>query len=152
MTAHSDHPYLPQELDTGVAIVGAEHRRLRGFIGRLRSICTDFAYKQDCTGCSAERIGACDAALLDCMTELLGFMLDHFRHEEQLMKDRGISARQYERYQLHAEDHANIAGRLAGLTRPQPRLATVREIAETTAHITRWLDHHITHHDVPMLH
>jgi hemerythrin-like metal-binding protein len=152
MTAHSDHPCIPQELETGVAIVDEEHRRLREFIGRLRSICADFACKQDCTGCSAERIGACDAAFLDCMTELLGFMLDHFRHEEQLMKDLGISARQHERYQLHAEDHANIAGRLAGLTRPQPRAATVREIADTASHITRWLDNHIADHDLPMLH
>lgn len=152
MTAHSAHPYLSQEPATGVAIVDEEHRRLREFIGRLRSLCADFACKQDCNGCSAEHIGACDAAFLDCMTELLGFMLEHFRNEEQMMKDLGISARQHERYQLHAEDHANIAGRLAGLTRPQqPRAATVLTIADTAAHIERWLEQHIVQHDVPML-
>lgn len=151
MTAHPDHPCLPPGLETGVAIVDEEHRRLLVFIDRLRSICADFASKQDCTGCSAERIGACDTALLDCMTELLGFMLDHFRNEEQLMKDLGISLRQHERYLLHAEDHANIASHLAGLTRPQPHAATVLTIADTVAHISRWLDQHIEQHDKPML-
>jgi hemerythrin-like metal-binding protein len=152
MTAQSDHPNLPHNLITGVSIIDDEHRQLREFIGRLRAICEEFDTKQTCSGCSVETINACDTALLDCVTELLGFMVEHFRNEENLMKDLGVSAKQHERYLLHAEDHANIAERVAVLTHPRTRQETVRAIAETAAVLAHWLDHHIAHHDVPMLH
>jgi len=152
MTVQSDRQNLPHDLITGVSIIDDEHRHLREFIGRLRSICNEFDTKQTCAGCSDETIHACDAALLDCVTELLGFMVEHFRNEENLMKDLGVSAKQHERYLLHAEDHANIAERVAVLTHPRSRQETVRAIADTASVLARWLDHHIAHHDVPMLH
>jgi hemerythrin-like metal-binding protein len=152
MTAQSDHPGLPQELETGISIVDDEHRCLRQFIGRLRSICDEFDTKQTCAGCPDEKINACDTALLDCVTELLGFMVEHFRNEENLMKDLGVRTKQHERYLLHAEDHANIADRITLLTYPRSRQDTVQAIADTASLIARWLDHHIEHHDVPMLH
>jgi hemerythrin-like metal-binding protein len=152
MTAHSDHPSFPKELKTGITIVDEEHRQLREFIGRLRTICAEFDSKQNCAGCTGEKILACDAALLDSLTKLLGFMVEHFRNEENLMKDLGVSVKQHERYLLHAEDHANIADRIALLAHPRPRQETVRVIADTASLIARWLDHHIAHHDKPMLH
>lgn len=152
MTVQSDHPSLPHDLVTGVSIIDDEHHRLREFIGRLRTICVEFDSKQVCAGCSDEKINACDSALLDCVTELLGFMVEHFRNEETLMKDLGITAKQHERYLLHAEDHANIAERVAALTHPRTRQDTVRAIADTASVLASWLDHHIAHHDVPMLH
>jgi hemerythrin-like metal-binding protein len=152
MTAQTNHPGIPKALETGISIVDEEHRQLREFINRLRMICTDFDSKQSCAGCTEERISACDSALLDCVTELLGFMVEHFRNEENLMKDLGVSAKQHERYLLHAEDHANITDHVALLTHSRPRQETVRAIADMAAVIARWLDHHIEHHDVPMLH
>lgn len=152
MTAQSDHPGIPQELETGISIVDEEHRQLREFIGELRTICTDFDSKPTCAGCTNEKIAACDTALLDCVTELLGFMVEHFRNEESLMKDLGVISKQHERYLLHAEDHANITDHVALLTHPRPRQETVRAIADTASVIARWLDHHIEHHDKPMLH
>jgi hemerythrin-like metal-binding protein len=151
MTAQSDHPGIPQGLETGISIIDDEHRRLREFIAGLRTICAEFDGKQICAGCTDEKITACNAALLDCVTELLGFMVEHFRNEEDLMKDRGLSAQQHESYLLHAEDHANIAERIAVLTQPRSRQETVRVITDTASLLARWLDHHIAHHDVPML-
>jgi hemerythrin-like metal-binding protein len=151
MTAQSDHPGFSKELETGISIIDEEHRHLREFIGGLRTICAEFDSKQTCAGCTNEKITACDAALLDYVTELLGFMVEHFRNEEDLMKDRGLGAQQQERYLLHAEDHANIAERIAVLTHPRSRQETVRVIADTASLVARWLDHHIAHHDVPML-
>lgn len=152
MTAQSDHPGIPKELETGISIVDEEHRRLRESIDALRSICAEFDSKQNCAGCTDEKITACDTALLDCLTKLLGFMVEHFRNEENLMKDLGVSAKQHERYLLHAEDHANITDHVALLAHPRSRQETVRVIADTASLIARWLDHHIAHHDVPMLH
>lgn len=152
MTAQSDHPGIPIELVTGISIVDEEHRQLRDFIVKLQMICAEFGNKQSCAGCTDEKITACDAALLDCVTELLGFMVEHFRNEENLMKNLGVSAKQHERYLLHAEDHANIAERVVVLTIPKSRQETVRAIADTASILARWLDHHIAHHDVPMLH
>lgn len=152
MTPTSDRLDLPNELETGITIIDDEHRHLRDFIVRLKSICTEFETRQSCEGCSDEKVSTCETALLDCVTELLGFMVEHFRNEENLMKELGISAKQHERYLLHAEDHANIAERVAVLTHPRTRLETVRSIADTASILSRWLDHHIAHHDVPMLH
>jgi hemerythrin-like metal-binding protein len=152
MTAQSDHPGFSKELETGISIVDEEHRQLREFIGGLRTICAEFDSKPTCAGCTDEKITACDAALLDCVTELLGFMVEHFRNEENLMKDLGVNTKQYARYLLHTEDHANIADRVALLAQPRSRQETVRAIADTASLIARWLDHHIANHDVPMLH
>lgn len=151
MTAQTDYPGTPK-LETGIPVIDDEHRRLREFIGKLRSICADFDSKPTCAGCTDEKIGACETALIDCVTELLGFMVEHFRKEESMMKDRGISAQQHERYLLHAEDHANIAERVAMLAQSRARQETVRSIADTASVLMRWLDHHIANHDVPMLH
>lgn len=152
MTMQSRHSNVPGELKTGIPIIDDEHQRLRDFIDRLREICTEFETRQTCADCPGDKICACEMALLDYVTELLDFMVEHFRNEENLMKDLGISARQHKRYLLHAEDHANIAERVAVLTHPRtPPQETVRAITDTAFILTRWLDHHIAHHDVPML-
>lgn len=152
MPDRPDQDPLPRALSTGIAMIDEEHRQLRAFIERLRSICDEFDSRQTCAGCSSDRISACESSMLDCVTDLLGYMVEHFRTEENLMRDLGISAKQHERYLMHAEDHANIADRVARLARPQDRLQTVRTIADTAGVLSRWLDHHIWHHDMPMLH
>ena len=152
MPDRNDHPPLPNTLSTGIAMIDEEHHQLRAFIGRLRSICNDFENQKSCIGCSSDKVSACEYALLDCVTDLLGYMVEHFRMEENLMKDLGISAKHHERYLMHAEDHANITDHVALLARPKDRQQTVRTIAETATVLSRWLDHHIEHHDVPMLH
>ena len=143
---------LPNALSTGITMIDEEHRQLRAFIDRLRTICDDFDSKQSCVGCASDKVRGCESALLDCVTDLLGYMVAHFRTEENLMKDLGISVKHHERYLMHAEDHANIADRVALLARPQDRQQTVRAITDTAVVLSRWLDHHIMNHDVPMLH
>ena len=152
MSDQADRTPLPDALATGIAIVDEEHRQLRAFINRLRAICDEFDSKQTCAGCASDKVSACESALLDCVSDLLGYVVEHFRTEENLMKDLGISVEHHERYLMHAEDHANIADQVALLARPGDQQLTVRSIADTAGVLSRWLDHHIQHHDVPMLH
>lgn len=152
MSDHPDQFPLPQMFVTGNKIVDEEHRHLCELVYKLRSICTEIETRESCQGCSEERISRCESVLLDCISDLLNFMVEHFRSEENLMKDLGISQKHRERYLIHAEDHANIADHVALLTHPRTPLQTVKTVAETVAVISRWLDHHIANHDVPMLH
>lgn len=151
MSDQPDQTLLPDALATGFAMIDEEHRQLKAAINRLRTICDDFDNKQTCAGCSVDRISACESSLLDCVSDLLGYVVEHFRTEENLMKDLGISMKHRERYLSHAEDHANIADRIALLARLTDQQLTVQAIADTAAVLSRWLDHHIQHHDVPML-
>ncbi len=143
---------LPDAFITGDAIVDDEHRHLRQQIERLRSICAEYETRQTCQGCASEKISRCESVLLECISDLLAYMVDHFRAEENLMKRRGINQAHRERYLVHTEDHADIANHVAQLTHPRDPGLTVKTIAETTALISHWLDRHIVSHDVPMLH
>ncbi len=151
MSAPSSSPPPANAQSTGIALIDEGYCQLRAFIERLHSICDDVDNRQTCADCPSEQVSACEFALLDCVTDLLGYMVDQFRSEENLMKGLGISTKHGERYQLHAEDHANITGRVAQLARPRDKQQTVRTIAEAGAVLTLWLDHHISNHDVPML-
>lgn len=152
MSNPPDRLALSSALSTGNAIVDEEHRHLIETIDRLQSICGEFQTRESCQGCSTEKISRCEAAMLDCVSDLLSFMVEHFRAEETLMKDLGIRQKHHERYLIHAEDHANLADRVALLTHPSDPMQTVKSIADSVAVISRWLEHHIANHDVPMLH
>lgn len=151
MAASTEWVGFPTDRVTGISIIDDEHRRLHEFITRLRTICRDFDSKATCHDCISDRVTHCEEELMDCVGTLLSYMVDHFRHEEDLMKRQGLSAVGHALYLQHTEDHANITNRVAMLTHPGDPMATVKAIAETAAILAAWFESHIKHHDIPML-
>lgn len=144
------HP-LPNNLLTGNALVDDEHQRLCALIEELRTICRDFDFKDSCDGCSDARIDGCDAEFQVCASELLGFICEHFRAEEKLMKDRGLASSQKELYLRHVEDHANISDQALLLLEITDKRKTAGQIACMAGVIRTWLDTHIITHDRLMI-
>lgn len=136
---------------TGNRIVDDEHARLLEMVFGLRAICRAFDRKESCAGCTAEKVAGCEDRVYNCISELMDYMVEHFGTEERLMKDLGLAARRRPMFELHVEDHARLAGRLSDLTMPGAPEMTVGRIAELSALVLEWLDHHIRIHDVPMM-
>lgn len=145
--AYLDAAPPPPGLLTGHALVDDEHSRLMGLIDTLHTICADFAGKTSCAGCVGERIADCDARFEACVAELLSYMCEHFRAEEQLMRDSGFHASHRDEFLAHVEDHAAISDRALALLRdPDPDLTAPR-VAELSDLLRGWLERHIDTHD-----
>ena len=142
---------LPANLLTGNALVDDEHQRLCALIEDLRTICRDFDLKDSCEGCSEARIEGCEADYQVCVAELLGFICEHFRAEEKLMKDCGLASSQKDMYIRHVEDHANISDQAVLLLTANDKQKTAGQIARMASVLRSWLDTHIGTHDVMMI-
>lgn len=136
---------------TGNRIVDDEHARLLEMVFGLRAICRTFDRKESCSGCAADKVAACEDRVFACISELMDYMVEHFGSEERLMKDLGLAARRRLMFEEHVEDHARLAGHLSDLTLPGAPEMTVGRIADLSALVLEWLDHHIRIHDVPMM-
>jgi hemerythrin len=146
-----ESPIMASELVTGVAIIDAEHLRLRQLIGQLREICSDFEMKDGCQGCGLEKTIDCERKLLDSLMDILGFMTEHFVIEERLLKGEKKSTDEKDRFALHVEDHIGLIEKLTAVATAKDLQHTVRQIAETATVLDRWLTDHIKRFDVPML-
>jgi hemerythrin len=141
------HP-LPANLLTGNALVDDEHQRLCDLIEDLRAICRDFDLKDSCAGCTESMIEGCEARFQSCVAEFLGFICEHFRAEEALMKECGLASSQKKLFLSHVEDHANISDQAILLLAPKDRPKTVAQIARMASVLRSWLDLHIGTYDV----
>lgn len=146
-----DKPTTPVELETGIPIIDAEHQRLRELIGQLQGICDSYCDKFSCSGCGDDRILSCEQQLIACLTEILGFMVDHFSHEERLLKSRHMTQAEKDLFAVHVEDHVQLIENVVAITTLEDLQRTVRRIAETAAILDRWITEHIRRYDVPML-
>lgn len=134
---------LPATLRTGVDLIDREHERLLELESRLTQFCTKAG--EPCGTCDISRQSECDKTLSQLFAELLGFMAEHFQHEERLMIDLPT-----EISSAHKFEHAEISARFASLVRRNERktmLATPGELSEI---VTHWLGRHIECWDIPL--
>lgn len=122
---------------TGLNPIDSEHAYLDSLLARLTGIC--HCLSASCAGCDAEIQHRCNGALGGLLTELLDYMMQHFRHEEVLMKSLGMPGDLREQ---HAEEHARISDRVRHCMERNP--ATV-PIAPADLHkiLSGWLEDHI---------
>lgn len=146
-----DKPTTPAELVTGIAVIDDEHRRLRHLVGQLQGICSEFQNKFSCQGCSHDKVKNCEQKLIACLTEILGYMLDHFSNEEGLLKGRHMTQIEKELFARHVDDHVRLIESVVAVTTLENLQQTVRRVAETATILDQWLTEHIRRFDVPML-
>ena len=67
--------------------IGRDHQALVALLERVKRVCGCAAASapDSCRGCPAERHALCRSSLQDLTHGLMVFMLDHFRHEDELM-------------------------------------------------------------------
>ncbi len=139
---------LPPELVTGHRHLDAEHRLLLECISNLRGICIDQVNFRHCSDCHQAQRNHCENHLVSMLGDLLAFILDHFRMEEEIMRDSLLQMVNREICEAHMEDHAAISGKVQEIVGALDPMNTVGLIRDLDGLLTRWVSNHIEMHDM----
>jgi len=144
-------PGWAPKLLTGNPEVDSDHRLLLNTIARLRDVCSGYEKRDDCKGCSSDRISHCNRDLVDTLGDLLAFLVDHFFAEEQAMREFGLITSERELCDRHKEDHALISDTVLRIVAALDKPQTVMLIRQLHSVLDTWLKHHIELHDAALL-
>jgi hemerythrin-like metal-binding protein len=128
---------------TGIDIIDHEHSCLMELEARLSCFCA--AADPVCHACEEEKRNDCDSTLSQHFGELLEYMIEHFRHEEQLMGCLTTEAAR-----AHKREHATISELFVKLAKSKmgaEMLATPHELREI---VRIWLLDHCANWDMPL--
>ncbi len=139
---------LPPELVTGHKNIDAEHRMLMSCIASLRKVCVDYANIHHCRNCDQARQGFCENELVAMLGDLFAFILDHFKTEEEIMRNSLFQIIDRDVCEAHMEDHAAISGKVLEIVASLDPMNTVSRIRDLDVLLSRWVVHHIGLHDV----
>jgi hemerythrin-like metal-binding protein len=139
---------LPPELVTGHRHLDSEHRLLLDNIDNLRRICIDRVNLEHCGDCHQARRKHCENHLVSMLGDLLAFILEHFRTEEEIMRDSLLQMVNREVCEAHMEDHAAISGKVQEIVAALDPMNSVGLIRDLDALLTRWVSNHIGMHDM----
>lgn len=147
-TEFSDDPAIA--LANADREIGAEHRCLAEMLASAKSLC-DGSFKVDCTGCAAPKRRDCAQVVSHRMGDLLGFMADHFAHEERLMRYLPRSVGADDHCEQHRIAHAEMSETLVGQVVKLDDLNPARSNARLCSLIEEWLSDHIATNDKALL-
>lgn len=139
---------LPAELLTGHWHLDAEHRQLLANISNLRRICIDQVNFKHCADCHQAQRNHCESHLVSMLGDLLAFILEHFRTEEEIMRDSLLQMVNREVCEAHMEDHAVISGKIQEIVAALDPMNTVGLIRDLDGLLTCWASNHIQMHDM----
>lgn len=139
---------LPPQLITGHAMIDHEHRFLIGAIAKLRRICIDQTRLENCISCGQEQQVRCENNLIGLLGDVFAFILDHFKTEENVMRDSMLLVVDREMCQAHMEDHAEIAAKVQEIVAALDSVHIVSRIRELDALLARWVTNHVALHDM----
>ena len=139
---------LPPQFITGHAMIDHEHRFLIGAIANLRRICIDQTRLENCISCGQEQQVRCENNLIGLLGDVFAFILDHFKTEENVMRDSMLLVVDREMCQAHMEDHAEIAAKVQEIVAALDSVHIVSRIRELDALLARWVTNHVALHDM----
>jgi len=151
MLPSTSYPELNPALLTGNSEVDAEHRLLLRFLERLRNVCANFDKADDCEACSRACLRGCDTVLIETLGDLLMFLVDHFRTEEDLMRTERVNLVDREICELHKEDHAAISHAVQKIAADLDPMKTATHIRQLHKLLENWVTNHIRLHDVLLI-
>ena len=135
-------PVLPL---TGNGQIDEEHAHLYDILQRTLSLC-HVSYPE-CTQCAPDTRRHCTDSAIDLITDALKFMVEHFRHEETLLKQQpqlaGVPA--------HLDSHAELSRRMSQLIGDYEDNNTALCLFRLVETLHMWLHKHIQEHDQPFI-
>lgn len=139
---------LPPELITGHHLIDTEHRFLIDAIANLQRICKSMTEFKDCVSCGRLQQARCENNLVGLLGDIFAFILDHFRHEEEIMRNSMLLVIDRAVCDAHIEDHADIAAKVQQIVAALDSSHVVSRIRELEALLARWVTNHIALHDL----
>lgn len=100
--------------------IDREHRELAALIDEVRGVCPRQGLDAYCGQCAPDLHRQCLATLVEIGHRLMGFAIDHFRHEEEMMARLPATAPIRRHCAAHRDSHAAFVtlynGRIRGLS------------------------------------
>lgn len=137
-----DLPAIPA---TGNDLIDRDHTLLQNILRQARSLCREGT--PDCRQCSPKRQQECITGAIDIVTDALKTMIEHFRHEESLMRHYTSPAATEE----HIQAHADISHRMSQLIADFADNNTAMFLHRLSETLHAWLRHHVVEHDLPLI-
>lgn len=128
---------------TGNPKIDEEHLRLHHLLLEASDLCANRS--SSCCVCQAERRQCCLTKAINLIGETLKYMVDHFRHEESLIRLQT----DYARMAAHQSAHAEISlwlGQLIDDYRDEDTARCMQTLIQILHH---WLHRHIVDYDLP---
>jgi hemerythrin-like metal-binding protein len=129
---------------TGNEKLDSEHAFLLDIHERAKSTCAHAA--TDCTRCDEPQRHACTASAVDLLTDAIKFMVDHFRHEEELIRRHATP----EEAEAHLHAHAEISRHMSQLVSDYEDNNTAMCLYRLAETLRAWLVQHVVEHDMPI--
>lgn len=132
-----------------IAEIEHEHAALLQHLERLHALLPCPGGTTDCGPCGADRAQACQDEVDGFYLDLVNFMLEHFTHEDRIMRRAEPVSGLREAFAMHSEDHAVMMERIAaavGSAMPVDDKLSLMQV------VRNWLHEHISHHDALLLH
>lgn len=139
---------LPAELITGHQTLDFEHQMLLNSMSTLRQVCAGFTTRRDCSTCHADSRADCESSLIGLLGDLLVFMMDHFRNEEQLMRDSLLVMVDRDLCEAHMEDHATISSQVQQIVAALDPMQTPSLLRQLDTLLHNWVSQHVILHDL----
>ena len=139
---------LPAVLITGHQTIDFEHQMLLNSMSTLRQVCSSFTTRWDCSSCPADSRADCESSLISLLGDLLVFMMDHFRTEEQLMRDSLLVMVDRDLCEAHMEDHAAISNKVQQIVAALDPMQTPSLIRQLDTLLHNWVSNHVALHDL----
>ena len=121
---------------------------LMSMISDLNKVCIDSLRFKHCGDCTPAHRSRCDGRLVSMLGDLLAFILEHFRAEEEVMRDSLLQMIDRDVCEAHMEDHAAISEKVQEIVAALDPMTTVGLIRELNSLLARWVTRHIRLHDV----
>lgn len=137
--------HLPDLPLTGNAVIDHKHTILQNILRQAKSLCC--RHSPHCQHCSPDRQQDCTVHAVDIVTDALKTMIEHFRHEETLMRQYATPKATEE----HQQAHADISQRMNQLIGDYADNNTAMFLHRLTETLHAWLRHHVAEHDLPLI-
>lgn len=139
---------LPAALETGHKSIDFEHRQLLACMTAARSVCEDIVRFKSCGECIETQRARCDGELVRLLGDLLSFILEHFKTEEEIMRDSLLIMVDRDLCEAHMEDHAAISQKVQQIVSALDPTDTVSRLRELDDLLGQWMTNHIALHDM----
>lgn len=143
---------LPPELITGHRLIDMEHRFLIDAIANLQRVCKSTPEFKDCISCGGMQQSCCEHNLVALLGDVFAFILDHFRNEEEIMRNSMLPVIDRAVCEAHIEDHAEISAKVQQIVSALDSSHVVSRIRELETLLARWVTNHIGLHDMLLSH
>jgi len=138
-------------LETGHPAIDKQHQHLAELVKSLDSVCeTRQQTGAPCRNCVSEHTSVCSDRLANLISELLGFMLDHFMYEEKLMRLLPDTGECRTHIEGHMYAHAEISRLLSQLTTDLARTDPMKSSLRLQNILNGWLGQHAVGFDTKL--